>query len=132
MSMQDPIADMLVRIKNAQAVSKESVTMPASNAKKAIANVLKNEGYITDFEIVDKENNKRELVITLKYHEGRGVIWRLKRVSRPGLRTYKNCVDLPRTLGGLGISIVTTSKGVISDHQARKLGVGGEVLVEVA
>lgn len=131
MTMQDPIADMLVRIKNAQAVFKQQVSMPLSKTKQAIAAVLKQEGYITDVTVSDV-NGKPELVITLKYHEGRGVIWHLKRVSRPGLRAYKTCTNLPRILGGLGVAIVTTSKGVMSDHQARQLGIGGEVLVEVA
>lgn len=131
MSMQDPVADMLIRIKNAQAVFKESVSMPASKAKLAIAHVLKEEGYVLD--VITHENaGKPQLEITLKYHEGRGVIWQLKRISRPGLRIYKTCKTLPRVMGGLGVAIVSTSKGVMSDHLARQKGVGGEVLVEVA
>lgn len=131
MSMQDPLADMLVRIKNAQAVFKKDVSMPASKSKLAIAEVLKQEGYITDF-VRHENEGKPQLQIMLKYHEGRGVIWQLKRVSRPGLRAYKTCKTLPRVMGGLGISIISTSKGVMSDHLARQKGVGGEVLVEVA
>ncbi len=131
MSMQDPIADMLVRIKNAQAVFKEHVSMPSSTKKLAIANVLKAEGFLNDGDVVE-QSGKRQLVITLKYHEGRGVIWHMKRVRRPGLRAYKTCAELPRIIGGLGMCVVTTSKGVMSDHQARHLGVGGEVLLEVA
>lgn len=131
MSMQDPIADMLIRIKNAQAVFKQHVVMPASKVKQAIANVLMEEGYIDGVELTDEGNGKSQLHITLKYHQGKGVIWHLKRISRPGLRIYKTCKELPRVMGGLGISIISTSKGVMSDHRARQQGLGGEVLVEV-
>ena len=132
MSMTDPIADMLVRIKNAAAVRKPTVKMPSSKIKVAIAGVLKAEGYITDFRTSDIGNNKAELEIQLKYFEGRPVIERLNRVSRSGLRQYRSKHDLPKVLGGLGIAIVSTSKGIMTDSQARQQGVGGEVLCFVA
>ena len=132
MSMTDPIADMLVRIKNAAAVRKPTVKMPSSKIKVAIAGVLKAEGYITDFRTSDIGNNKTELEIQLKYFEGRPVIERLNRVSRSGLRQYRSKHDLPKVLGGLGIAIVSTSKGIMTDSQARHQGVGGEVLCFVA
>jgi small subunit ribosomal protein S8 len=132
MSMTDPIADMLVRIKNAAAVRKPTVKMPSSKIKVAIAGVLKAEGYITDFRTSDIGNNKAELEIQLKYFEGRPVIERLHRVSRSGLRQYRSKHDLPKVLGGLGIAIVSTSKGIMTDSQARHQGVGGEVLCVVA
>lgn len=131
MSMQDPIADMLIRIKNAQAVFKQQVSMPASKTKQAIADVLMQEGYISGVDVTDEGNGKSQLHITLKYHKGQGVIWQLKRISRPGLRIYKTCKQLPRIMGGLGIAIVSTSHGVMADHRARELGLGGEVLAEV-
>ena len=129
MSMQDPIADMLTRIRNGQAAKKESVTMPAYNMKLAIANVLKEEGYITDASQTSEGLPKLE--VQLKYHEGRGVIDKIKRVSRPGLRIYKQMQKLPRVKDRMGISIVSTPKGVMSDKKARQLNVGGEVLCEV-
>ena len=132
MSMTDPIADMLVRIKNAAAVRKPTVKMPSSKIKVAIAGVLKAEGYITDFRTSDIGSNKTELEIQLKYFEGRPVIERLNRVSRSGLRQYRSKHDLPKVLGGLGIAIVSTSKGIMTDSQARHQGVGGEVLCFVA
>jgi small subunit ribosomal protein S8 len=132
MSMTDPIADMLVRIKNAAAVRKPTVKMPSSKIKVAIAGVLKAEGYITDFRTSDIGSNKTELEIQLKYFEGRPVIERLHRVSRSGLRQYRSKHDLPKVLGGLGIAIVSTSKGIMTDSQARHHGVGGEVLCFVA
>ncbi|QIK81265.1 30S ribosomal protein S8 [Lysobacter sp. HDW10] len=132
MSMTDPIADMLVRIKNAAAVRKPTVKMPSSKIKVAIAGVLKAEGYITDFRTSDIGSNKTELEIQLKYFEGRPVIERLHRVSRSGLRQYRSKHDLPKVLGGLGIAIVSTSKGIMTDSQARHQGVGGEVLCFVA
>lgn len=132
MSMTDPIADMLVRIKNAAAVRKPTVKMPSSKIKVAIAGVLKAEGYITDFRTSDIGSNKTELEIQLKYFEGRPVIERLNRVSRSGLRQYRSKHDLPKVLGGLGIAIVSTSKGIMTDSQARQQGVGGEVLCFVA
>lgn len=130
MSMSDPIADMLTRIRNAQAASKETVAMPASKAKQAIAAVLKDEGFITDFS-EQQGGNKPQLVITLKYHHGKPVIEHLKRVSRPGLRIYKGKDELPKVLGGLGIAIVSTSRGVMTDRAARAAGEGGEVLCTV-
>lgn len=130
MSMSDPIADMLTRIRNAQAASKETVAMPASKAKQAIAAVLKDEGYVAEFS-EQQDGDKPQLVITLKYFEGKPVIERLKRVSRPGLRIYKGKDELPKVLGGLGIAIVSTSRGVMSDRAARAAGEGGEVLCTV-
>lgn len=130
MSMQDPIADMLTRIRNGQKASKEFVVMPSSKLKNAITHVLKEEGYIRDYEIIG-DDLKPELKIWLKYFEGTPVIARIKRVSRPGLRIYKSAKDLPR-VSGFGIAILSTSKGVIADKKARALCVGGEVLCEVA
>lgn len=131
MSMTDPIADMLVRIKNALAVGKPQVSMPASKMKLAIANVLKSEGYIGDFR-VSGEGAKAKLEISLKYYEGKPVIERLERVSRSGLRQYKGKSDLPKVLAGLGVAIISTSQGLMTDRQARAAGVGGEVICLVA
>lgn len=131
MSMSDPIADMLTRIRNAQQVNKNSVSMPSSKVKVAIANVLKEEGYIESFG-VKEEGGKAELNIALKYYVGRPVIERLERVSRPGLRIYKGRDELPSVMGGLGVAIVSTSKGVMTDRKARANGVGGEVICYVA
>lgn len=131
MSMSDPIADMLTRIRNAQKVNKASVVMPSSNLKVAIAKVLKEEGYIDSFE-VKQEANKAELNIALKYYVGRPVIERLERVSRPGLRIYKGRNELPNVMNGLGVAIVSTPKGVMTDRKARTTGVGGEILCYVA
>lgn len=131
MSMQDPIADMLIRIKNAQEVAKKEVRMPCSKLKVSIANVLKAEGFIVDFQKLN-DVKKPEMVITLKYFEGQPVISYLKRVSRPGLRVYRGGDELPTVKNGLGIVIVSTSKGVMSDHQARRLGEGGEILCYVS
>ena len=131
MSMSDPIADMFTRIRNAQRVEKESVVMPSSKLKVAIARVLKDEGYIDSFEVKD-EGAKPQLHVALKYYAGRPVIERLERVSRPGLRIYKPKSDLPQVMNGLGIAIVTTSRGVMTDRKARQTGVGGEVLGYVA
>ncbi|MFA7386989.1 MAG: 30S ribosomal protein S8 [Thiohalobacteraceae bacterium] len=130
MSMTDPIADLLTRIRNGQAASKAQVTMPASKAKKALADVLKSEGYVGDI-VEESVGGKPQLTITLKYHEGRPVIDSIKRVSRPGLRIYRGKDELPKVLGGLGVAIVSTSKGVMSDREARALGEGGEVLCTV-
>jgi small subunit ribosomal protein S8 len=130
MSMTDPIADLLTRIRNGQAASKAQVTMPASKAKKALANVLRSEGYIGDI-VEETVDGKPQLTITLKYHDGKPVIDSLKRVSRPGLRIYRGKDELPKVLGGLGVAIVSTSKGVMSDREARALGEGGEVLCTV-
>ena len=131
MSMTDPIADMLVRIKNAAAVGKPAVKMPSSKTKVAIAHVLKGEGYIGDFRVTEN-GAKAELEIALKYFEGKPVIERLQRVSRSGLRQYRGKDDLPKVLGGLGVAIISTSKGIMTDSQARQQGVGGEVLCFVA
>jgi small subunit ribosomal protein S8 len=131
MSMSDPIADMLTRIRNAQGVQKTNVSMPSSKVKVAIANVLKDEGYIEDF-AVSTEGGKSELNIGLKYYVGRPVIERIERVSRPGLRIYKGKDDIPQVMNGLGVAIVSTPKGVMTDRKARATGVGGEVLCYVA
>ena len=131
MSMSDPIADMLTRIRNAQATEKVSVNVPASKVKRAIAQVLKDEGYIEDFAVRDK-NGRQELAIGLKYYAGRPVIERLERVSKPGLRVYKGRDDIPRVMNGLGVAILSTSRGVMTDRKARADGVGGEVLCIVA
>ena len=132
MSMTDPIADMLVRIKNAAAVRKPTVKMPSSKTKVAIAAVLKDEGYILDARVTEIGPGKSELEISLKYYEGKPVIERLKRYSRPGLRQYRGKDELPNVLSGLGVSIISTSKGIMTDKQARQQGVGGEVLCVVA
>jgi small subunit ribosomal protein S8 len=131
MSMTDPIADMLTRIRNGLAAAKAEVSMPSSKLKKSIAQVLKDEGYITDFSVQDIDG-KPVMKVALKYYEGKPVIDRLDRVSRPGLRIYKPKTDLPKVLGGLGIAIVSTSAGVMTDRAARKAGHGGEVLCIVA
>lgn len=131
MSMNDPIADMLTRIRNAQAVSKATVGMRSSRTKVGIAKVLQEEGYITDFH-VDEVEGKAMLTVSLKYLEGKGVIDRLQRASRPGLRQYRGKDDLPRVLSGLGVAIVSTSKGIMTDAKARNEGHGGEVLCFVA
>lgn len=131
MSMCDPIADMLTRIRNAQMAQKVSVVMPSSKIKVAIARVLKDEGYVDDFAVRDTQG-KPQLDIALKYYAGRPVIERLERVSRPGLRVYKGSGDLPRVMNGLGIAIVSTPRGVMTDRMARKSNVGGEVLCIVA
>ena len=130
MSMSDPIADMLTRIRNAQMVEKTSVVMPASKLKVAIAQVLKDEGYIENFAV--RGEAKPELEIGLKYYAGRPVIERIERVSRPGLRIYKGRNDIPQVMNGLGVAIVTTPKGVMTDRKARQAGIGGEVLCYVA
>jgi small subunit ribosomal protein S8 len=131
MSMSDPIADMLTRIRNAQIVDKAAVTMPSSKIKVAIAQVLKDEGYIDGF-AVRADGGKSELEIALKYYAGRPVIERIERVSRPGLRIYRGRDALPQVMNGLGVAIVTTPKGVMTDRKARASGIGGEVLCYVA
>ena len=131
MSMSDPIADMLTRIRNAQSANKVQVSMPNSKVKVGIATVLKDEGYITDFR-VDENNGKPNLEVTLKYFEGRGVIDSIKRASRPGLRIYRRKDDLPRVLDGLGIAMVSTSRGFMTDVAARAAGHGGEIICFVA
>jgi small subunit ribosomal protein S8 len=131
MSMSDPIADLLTRIRNAQAVAKTIVRVPSSKVKVAIAQVLADEGYIDGFK-VKSEDGKSELEIALKYYAGRPVIERIERVSRPGLRVYKGSEAIPQVMNGLGVAIVTTPKGVMTDRKARANGVGGEVLCYVA
>ncbi len=131
MSMNDPISDMLARIKNAQAVNKRTVSMPSSTAKVAIVEVLKDEGYVRGYE-VSTEGSKNTLTIELKYVDGRGVIDRLDRYSKPGRRRYFSKDDLPRVLNGLGVAIISTSKGVMTDSRARSEGHGGEVICLVA
>ena len=131
MSMSDPIADLLTRIRNAQMVAKPTVLVPSSKVKVAIAQVLKDEGYIDGFS-VKSEGSKAELEIALKYYAGRPVIERIERVSRPGLRVYKGRDAIPQVQNGLGVAIVTTPRGVMTDRKARSVGVGGEVLCYVA
>ena len=130
MSMQDPIADMFTRIRNGQMSNKVTVTMPSSKLKSALAELLKTEGFIADYEVAG--DVKKELIVTLKYFEGKAVIDTIKRVSRPGLRIYKKTGDLPKVLGGLGVAIVSTSKGLMTDRAARKAGIGGEIIGYVA
>ena len=130
MSMTDPIADMLTRLRNAQAIRKFEVSMPASRLKAAIARVLKEEGYIRDFS-VQEQDGKAVLSITLRYFENKPVIGSIQRISRPGLRIYKSKDELPRVKGGLGIAIISTSRGVMTDRAARAAGYGGEVLCSV-
>lgn len=131
MTMTDPISDMLTRIRNAQKARKTSVSMPASKAKIAVANVLKDEGYITDYEVAG-EGAGRTLEVELKYFEGKPVIEKVERVSKPGLRIYRGKDELPKVLGGMGVAIVSTSQGVMSDREAREKGVGGEVICVVS
>ena len=130
MSMQDPISDMLTRIRNGQMACLQEVEMCSSKQKVAIAKVLKDEGYIVDFSIEDNDK-KPTLKINLKYYQGKPVIASLKRISRPGLRVYKNREELPRVMGGLGIAIISTSKGLLTDRVARKIKMGGEVICYV-
>jgi small subunit ribosomal protein S8 len=132
MSMTDPIADMFTRIRNAQAMAKPTVRMPSSRIKVAIVKVLKDEGYVRDFQVSKAENNKSVLEIALKYFEGRPAIDRLDRVSRSGLRVYRGKDNLPKVMGGLGVAIVSTPAGIMTDVQARAQGVGGEVIGTVA
>ncbi|AGI33869.2 TPA: 30S ribosomal protein S8 [Mannheimia haemolytica] len=130
MSMQDPIADMLTRIRNGQAANKVAISMPSSKLKVAIANVLAEEGYIESVKVV--EGVKPELEITLKYFQNKPVVESIQRVSRPGLRIYKRKDELPKVMGGLGIAVVSTSKGVMTDRAARQAGLGGEIICYVA
>lgn len=130
MSMQDPIADMLTRIRNGQAAQKVAVTMPSSKVKTAIAQVLKEEGYIADYKVVGE--TKPELEVELKYFEGEAVVELIQRVSRPSLRIYKKRDELPKVMAGMGVAIVSTSKGVMTDRAARKAGMGGEIICYVA
>ena len=131
MSMSDPVADMLTRIRNAQSAEKTEVAMPSSKLKVAIASVLKDEGYVDGF-AVREDAGKAQLSIALKYYAGRPVIDRIERVSRPGLRIYKGKEDIPKVMNGLGVAILSTSRGVMTDRKARATGVGGEVLCVVA
>lgn len=131
MSMTDPIADMLTRIRNAQGARKVNVSMPASTAKTAIAKVLKDEGYILDY-ATEGEGAEKQLNVELKYFNGAPVIEKIQRASRPGLRVYRGKEELPKVLGGLGVAIVSTSAGVMSDRQAREKGIGGEVICVVS
>lgn len=131
MSMSDPIADMLTRIRNALSTGKISVSMPSSKQKIAIAELLKEEGYVKGYNVTE-EGNKSVLEVELKYYEGKPVIELLKRISRPGLRVYKNNSELPQVMGGLGVAIVSTSKGLMTDRNARKAGFGGEVVCYIA
>ena len=130
MSMQDPIADMLTRIRNGQAAGKVSVAMPSSKQKVAIAQLLKEEGYIADYKV--SGDVKAELEVELKYFQGKPVVELIQRVSRPGLRIYKKRGELPKIMNGLGIAVVSTSKGVMTDRAARKAGMGGEIICYVA
>jgi small subunit ribosomal protein S8 len=131
MSMSDPIADMLTRIRNGQARGKVTITMPCSKQKVAIANLLKDEGYLSEVS-VELEGKKPQLVIKLKYYRGKPVIEYLERISRPGLRIYRRKGELPKVMGGLGVAIVSTSTGLMSDRAARAAGQGGEILAYVA
>ena len=130
MSMQDPISDMLTRIRNAQARAKREVAMPASNNKQAIAEVLNNEGYVGAWR-VEGEGHRKQLIVELKYYQGKPVIERMRRVSRPGLRVYRSKDALPAVVGGLGIAIISTSKGLMTDREARVQGIGGEIVCSV-
>lgn len=132
MSMSDPIADLLTHIRNGQRSAKKDVSLPSSKSKVAICEVLKEEGYIEDYAVSDIGNNRQTLTVRLKYFEGKPVIDRLDRVSRPGLRIYRSKDDLPKVLNGLGVAIVSTSQGVMSDRAARARGQGGEVLCVVS
>jgi small subunit ribosomal protein S8 len=131
MSMSDPIADMLTRIRKGQGARKVNVSMPASKAKEAVAEVLQDEGYITGFS-TDGEGATRELTIELKYFDGVAVIETIQRTSKPGLRIYRGKDEIPKVMGGLGVAIVSTSAGVMSDRQAREKGIGGEVICVVS
>lgn len=131
MTMQDPVADMLTRIRNAQQANISDVAMPSSRLKAAVAGVLKEEGYIEDFSVSEGEGGKPSLVIRLKYFNGRPVIEEIKRLSRPGLRQYKATDDIPEVKGGLGVVILSTNKGVMTDRSARAQGVGGELICSV-
>jgi small subunit ribosomal protein S8 len=132
MSMTDPIADMLTRIRNGQNVALESVSMPSSRLKESIARVLEEEGYIDGFDVVEQPGNKRELTVSLRYFDGKAVIEKIQKVSKPGLRIYRGKGELPKVMNGLGVAIVSTSEGVMTDRSARAKGFGGEVLCIVA
>lgn len=128
MSMQDPVADLLTRLRNGCMAKQAVVSVPASKIKQSILEVLYDEGYISGYRVEKLENNKSEILVDLKYYKGKPVISKIKRISTPGLRVYKSKNKMPSILGGLGISVVSTTKGIVSDRQARKLGQGGEVL----
>ncbi len=130
MSMQDPVADMLTRIRNGQSANKYSVKMPSSRLKKSIVELLKREGYITDFKITG--HSKLELEVVLKYFKGKSVIETIQRISRPSLRIYKKKHSLPKVMAGLGIAVISTSQGVMTDRIARQKGLGGEIICHVA
>ena len=132
MSMTDQIADMLTRIRNGQRVALQTVSMPSSKLKEAIARVLEEEGYIDSFEVTDNAGNKRELLVKLRYYDGKPVIEKIQKISKPGLRIYRGKDELPEVMRGLGVAIVSTSEGVMSDRSARAKGFGGEVLCIVA
>lgn len=131
MSMSDPIADMLTRIRNGQQAKKTSVSMPAAKLKSAVAQVLQDEGYIERYESGVDDDNKPQLTLTLKYFDGRPVIEKIQRVSRPGLRRYSGSGDIPEVLGGLGIAVISTSRGLMTGRQAQAQGVGGEIICTV-
>lgn len=131
MSMSDPLGDMLTRIRNGQQARLENVVCPHSKLRANVCQVLKDEGFIRDFEVKDGENNKRDIVVHLKYAEGRGVIRQIDRVSKPGRRTYSGAKTMKRFYNGLGVLVVSTPKGVMSDHKARAANIGGEVLCQV-
>lgn len=131
MSLQDPISDMLTSIRNGQSAKKVTVLVPASKQKVAIVKVLKKSGYIEDYQLQQLDSNKPKLEVFLKYYQEKPVIVKIKRVSRPGLRTYKTVKNMPKIMGGLGVAILSTSKGVMTDSEARTLGVGGEILCYV-
>ena len=131
MSMQDPISDMLTRIRNSLEREMREVTIPSSKVKVAIAEILKQEGYVSDYRVTE-ENKKLSLIIELKYFEGKPVIEMIKRISKPSLRQYKSATDLPRVMNGLGVAIISTAKGVMTDKSAREHGIGGEVLCFVS
>jgi small subunit ribosomal protein S8 len=130
--MTDPIADMFTRIRNAQATTKPTVSMPSSQTKVAIVKVLKDEGYVRDYQVIKGDNNKAVLEIALKYFEGRPAIEKIDRVSRSGLRVYRGTDELPKVMGGLGVALISTPAGIMTDVQARAKGIGGEVLGTVA
>jgi small subunit ribosomal protein S8 len=132
MSMTDPIADMFTRIRNAQATTKPTVSMPSSQTKVAIVKVLKDEGYVRDYQVIKGDNNKAVLEIALKYFEGRPAIEKIDRVSRSGLRVYRGKDELPKVMGGLGVALISTPSGIMTDVQARAKGIGGEVIGTVA
>jgi small subunit ribosomal protein S8 len=132
MSINDPIGDFLTRIRNGQQARKKTITSPSSTVRQAIAAVLKDEGYIADYAVASEPGNKKTITVTLKYYQGKPVIERLERISTPSLRVYKGKAEVPKVLGGLGVAILTTPQGVLSDKQARAAGVGGEVICVVS